>query len=78
MEHKSPLCNSEGTKQYKVDIENDQYYFDVKKPVRFADLLFRRDVAQPKSKNCNASSTEGLELENRTESELMKLTICIC
>ena len=78
MEHKSPSCNSEGTQQYKVDKENDKYYFDVKKFVRFVDLLFRRDVAPPKSQNSNASSTEGHELEKRTKSEIMKLTICIC
>ena len=78
MEHKSPSCNSEGTQQYKVDKENDKYYFNIKKFVRFADLLFRRDGAHPKTKNSNASSTEGHELEKRTKSELMKLTTCIC
>ena len=78
MENKSPPCDSEGTQQYKVDKENDKYYFDVKKFVRFVDLLFRRDVAQPKSQNSNASSTEGHEFEKRTKSEIMKLTICIC
>ena len=78
MENKSPPCDSEGTQQYKVDKENDKCYSNVKKFVRFADLLFRRDVAQPKSQNSNASSTEGHELEKRTKSEIMKLTICIC
>ena len=78
MEHKIPWCNSEGTQQYKVDKENDKYYFSVKKYVRFADLLFRRDGAHPKTENSNASSTEGHELEKRTKSELLKLTICKC
>ena len=78
VQHKSSSCNFEGTQQNKVDKENDKYYSNVKKFVRFADLLFRKDVAQPKSKNSNVSSTEGLELEKRTELKLMKLTICIC